>query len=69
MSTYLTIGAVAKHFACPTWQVRRAIERGLLAEPPRIGVYRIFLPADLPRIEEALLRAGYLPSVEVAYAK
>jgi|GEM_PF-6490685 len=60
--TYLTIGAVAKHFGCRPWQVRRAIERKLLEEPARVGAYRVFLPADLPRIRVALLKAGYLRS-------
>jgi hypothetical protein len=66
---YLTISAVAKHFAkrypgldLPTWKVRRAVERGCIEEPPRIGVYRLFVVADLPRIEAGLRAAGYLPA-------
>ena len=73
MPSYLTIGAIAKHFSRPDWplypwQVRRAIERGLLPEPPRLGAYRVFLPADLPRIEAALRQAGYLPKLEAIRA-
>jgi hypothetical protein len=66
---YFTIGAVALHISkpgCPVspWQIRRTIERGLLAEPPRVGAYRVFLSADLPLIEKALRKAGYLPEVD-----
>jgi hypothetical protein len=66
---FYTIGALALHFSkagCPVspWQIRRTIERGLLAEPPRVGAYRVFLAADLPLIEKALRKAGYLPEVD-----
>jgi DNA-binding transcriptional MerR regulator len=60
MATVLTIGDVARHFGVPTWHIRRAIERGLLPEPPRAGAYRVFCPRDLPRIKAALRRCGYL---------
>jgi hypothetical protein len=68
LETYYTIGAVARHFAglygvpLHPWQVRRTIERGFLAEPPRVGAYRVFTADDLPRIEAALRRVGYLPA-------
>ncbi|MCI0460131.1 MAG: hypothetical protein L0Z62_24530 [Gemmataceae bacterium] len=67
-SPYLTLGVVAEHFrelgfAIDTWHVRRAIERKFLSEPPRCGVYRVFHPEDLPRIENALRKAGYLREV------
>lgn len=65
-SLYLTIGNVARYFRCQPWQVRRAIERKLLEEPPRVGAYRVFVAADLPRIEAALRVAGYLPCQEEA---
>jgi DNA-binding transcriptional MerR regulator len=57
----LTIGAVARQFGCHPWQVRRLYERGLLAEPARVGAYRVVTADDLPRIESALRQAGYLP--------
>jgi DNA-binding transcriptional MerR regulator len=63
-SPYFTIGAVARHFGCQPWQIRRAIERGILSEPPRVGAYRVFVAADLPRIEAALRQAGYLAGAE-----
>ena len=59
--SYLTIGAVAKHFGCPAWQVRRLFERGLLPQAPRVGAYRVIANNDLPVVGEALRRAGYLP--------
>jgi hypothetical protein len=40
----------------------RAIKRGFLAEPARLGRFRLFDPADLPRIAEALRAAGYSPT-------
>jgi hypothetical protein len=57
---YYTIGKLASYFRLHSWQVRRAIERGFLAEPPRVGAYRVFVAEDLPRIEAALREAGYL---------
>ncbi len=57
----LTIGDAARHFGCSAWQVRRLFERGLLPPAPRIGAYRVIAAADLPRVEEALRAAGYLP--------
>jgi len=45
------------------WQVRRLFESGMLPEPDRIGGYRVIHRADLPKVEEALRRAGYLPAL------
>ena len=56
-----TLGDVAKHFNVPTWTVRRIFERRLLPEPGRLGAYRVVSAEDLPKIEAALRRAGYLP--------
>ena len=55
-----TIGAIARHFGVDVWQVRGAILRGLLAEPPRVGIYRVWVESDLPRVRAALVAAGYL---------
>ena len=60
----LTVGAVAKHFGLREWQVRRVFERGLLPEPVRVGAYRVVTEAELPAVEDALRRAGYLPPAE-----
>jgi DNA-binding transcriptional MerR regulator len=63
----LTLGAVAKHFACHTWQIRRLFERNLLPPAARVGAYRVIAPADLPLVEKVLRAAGYLPkNTEVA---
>jgi len=60
MKTPLTIGAVADQFDVPAWQVRRLYERGLLPPADRLGPYRVIDHADLPKIEAALRKAGYL---------
>jgi DNA-binding transcriptional MerR regulator len=57
----LTLGAVAKHFACQTWQIRRLFERNLLPPAARVGAYRVIAATDLPLVEKALRAAGYLP--------
>jgi hypothetical protein len=61
MSEQLTLGAVAAHFGCRPWQVRRLYERGILAPARRIGRYRVVASDELPQIETALRAAGYLP--------
>jgi hypothetical protein len=49
-------------FPLKAWQIRRVYETGLLPEPElRLGTYRLIRPCDLPRLENALRRAGYLP--------
>lgn len=65
MPRFFTVGSIAQYFSLPAWQVRRAIERGFLSEPPRVGAYRVFLPDDLPRVRAALKEAGYLDVSEV----
>jgi hypothetical protein len=56
----LTVGAVARRFSCRPWQIRRLFERGLLPQAARVGAYRVITVADLPCVEAALRRAGYL---------
>jgi DNA-binding transcriptional MerR regulator len=65
----LTLGAVAKHFGCRPWQVRRLFESGILSEPQRLGAYRVFYPEQLPAIELALRQRGYLPAQEAAHVQ
>jgi hypothetical protein len=55
-----TVGSIAKRYGVAPWQVRRLFERGLLPEPCRLGFYRVLDEADLPVVEDALRRAGYL---------
>jgi DNA-binding transcriptional MerR regulator len=57
----LTIGAVAKHFGVTAWKVRRLFENGTLPQPARVGAYRVIPITDLPQIEAALRKCGYLP--------
>jgi hypothetical protein len=56
-----TTGQVCKHFDMAVWQLLQTIRRRFLAEPPRVGIYRVWLESDLPRVEAALRKADYLP--------
>jgi hypothetical protein len=56
----MTLGDAARYFRCDIWQIRRLFERGLLPPAARIGVYRVIVRADLPKVGEALLKAGYI---------
>jgi len=58
----LSIGEIAARLGVPVWCVRRAITRGFLSEPARVGVARVWRASDLPAITSALRRAGYLPT-------
>jgi hypothetical protein len=63
-----TLGDIARHHDRPVWMVRRVFERGLLPEPARIGGYRVVPLTDVPLVEAAMRRAGYLPAAEQATA-
>jgi hypothetical protein len=63
VQTY-TLGDLARRYGLPTWKVRRLFERGLLEEPGRAGMYRVVTEADLPAVEEALVRAGYIDAAQ-----
>ncbi len=56
----LTLGDVARRYGCHVWQVRRLYERGLLTEAARVGTYRVVVASELPRVQRALIEAGYL---------
>jgi hypothetical protein len=58
----LTLGDVARLHGLPVWKVRRLFERKLLAEPERVGRFRVIAATDLPNVESALRDAGYLLS-------
>src|SRR5262245_32305485 len=64
--TIYTVGAVARRYGCPAWQIRRLFERGLLPPAARVGAYRVIAASDLPAVEDALRRAGYLPEAPPA---
>jgi hypothetical protein len=63
-----TLGDLSKRFGVPIWAVRALFLRSLLPEPRRVGAYRVVPETDLPKIEQALRTAGYLPREEVAVA-
>lgn len=68
-TTPMTTTAVAELFEVRPWQVRRLFESGRLPEPPdRVGGYRLIRTADLPLIQAALIRAGYLTHATAAVA-
>jgi len=60
-----TIGSLAQRFGVPPWKIRRLFERGLLPPAARVGAYRVIHSLDLPKVEDALIAAGYLPEKEV----
>jgi hypothetical protein len=62
-----TAGELAKHFGVAHWQIVNTIKRGFLPEPPRVGLYRVWVESDLDQVRDALVRAGYLPEAEVAH--
>jgi hypothetical protein len=65
----LSLGDISRHFDRPIWMIRRVFTRGFLPEPKRVGVYRVVRAKDLPAVEAALRRAGYLPAKETTEAK
>jgi hypothetical protein len=68
----MLVGDVAQYFAekynveLAAWQVRRVFNLGLLEPAHRLGPNRVINPRDLPKIERALKRAGYLPEEAAA---
>ena len=74
MSDIMTTTDAARFFTqnghpVKAWQVRRVYETGLLPEPEaRLGTYRLIRSSDLPRLEEALRQAGYLPAAQGSVA-
>lgn len=46
------------------WQIRVCIRKGLLSEPEWLGAFRVFTLRDVPKITQALQRAGYLPTTQ-----
>jgi DNA-binding transcriptional MerR regulator len=66
----LPIGEAADLLGVQSWRLRRLFERGLLGEPERVGRTRVVRREQLPRIREALEKAGYLrsPSPELVPA-
>jgi hypothetical protein len=67
ITEFFTTTGVAKHYTAKgyplkSWQIRRAYERELICEPEmRFGQYRVISADDLPLLEKALAKLGYLP--------
>jgi hypothetical protein len=64
-SRLLILGEVADFYGVRTWQVARLFERRLVSFTPlRAGRYRVVTEEQLPAIETALRKAGYLPPAD-----
>ena len=57
---YLSLGEVAARYGVDLWKVQRLFRRRLLPTPPRVGPFRLVRADQLPEVEAALVRAGYL---------
>src|SRR5262249_33730255 len=57
---YLSLGEVAARYGVDLWKVQRLFRRRLLPAPPRVGPFRVIRTDQLPKVEAALVRAGYL---------
>lgn len=67
LNDVLLLSAVADHFHVRQWQVARLFERKLLPKPAKVGPYRVVRAEDLPAVEAALVKGGYLkPDTAVA---
>jgi hypothetical protein len=60
MAGEMSTGDAARAIGVRDWQLTRLFRRGLVSEPARVGRFRIIRAADLPRLREAAVRAGYL---------
>ncbi len=61
MSDVLTLGDLARRFGVKDWQMRQLVDTGKLTPRGKVGVYRVFSEADVPAVQAALMKAGYLP--------
>ncbi len=66
MKRTFTTGSLARLKGWDEWRVRRLFEDGDLPEPPRLGQYRLLSEDDIPLIEEAMRRRGFLPAEQAA---
>lgn len=67
LPNYLTLGDLAKRYpGLQVWQIRRLYERRILPEPGRIRGARVIPARDVPKVERALRKAGYLPELVTA---
>jgi DNA-binding transcriptional MerR regulator len=59
-SSVLTLVDVCRLLGAHPWQLRKLYDRKLLPLPRRAGRYRVYSVDDLPLLEKALRKAGYL---------
>jgi hypothetical protein len=60
ITRFYTLGQLSQRYEIPVWKLRRVFLRGILPEPARAGQYRVISERELPKLEEALVSAGYL---------
>lgn len=60
----LTTAQMARRCGADGWQLLATIRRGFLAEPARVGPFRVWRETDVDRVTAALRAAGYLPADE-----
>jgi hypothetical protein len=60
MSEVMSTSEAARRLGVGVWAVRRVYEKKLLPDAPRIGQNRLIRGDDLPHLEAALRKAGYL---------
>lgn len=57
---FYTTGDLARMFGVKLWKVARLFEDGLVAQPQRFRNYRLIPKKQIPAIEKALRKRGYL---------
>ncbi len=57
-----SVEEIALMHRIPSWRVRRLFEAGDLPEPRRFAGARVLTDGDLPIIEAALMKRGWLPT-------
>lgn len=60
----LNLGQLARRCGIPEQTARGLLNRGVIKPSGKVGKVVVFLDADLPAVEEALRRAGYLKDAE-----
>jgi hypothetical protein len=57
---FLTTGQLARETGLLPWHVLALLRRGRVAEPHRIGCYRVWPAAAVAEVRAAAIEAGYL---------
>jgi DNA-binding transcriptional MerR regulator len=56
-----TTGEVAQRYGIPSWKIDAAVRRGFIKPDERVIRYRMFREESMPKVEDGLRQAGYLP--------